>query len=571
LFSIPLVVIIVLICSLFESFYILPHHLYKALSKPFKKEPAWREQFENKFLHFKYHYRRLLAYTLEHRAMTFSITFSGLVLAFGLVIAGRVPFTFFPSPEANTLTAYVQFASGTPAVRVQHFLTEMETALYQAEQSFDESLIQDAVVYQNLAFSENTARSERGSEFGTIFVELTAPDLRDIRNPEFIERWKSFIPKESYIESLNIESPKSGPPGLDIDIQLGGANTESLKAAALELRAAIERFVGVYNAEDDVPFGRTQWILELTPQGHALGLTAQDIATQVRSAFEGYSVQSFYDNEDKIDVKVLLPDNERFSFSRFDSLPIITPSGIAVPLSNVTTVKSKVGMQALRHTDTRLAVHVTASVDYEQTNANRVLASLAKDVMPEIAQKHGVTWSFAGTSADETHTLGEMKTGAIVGFAMIYLILCWILSSYLWPFIVMLAIPFGLAGAIYGHFLLGLDLTLLSLFGLFGLAGIVINDSIIMIMTYIRHREAGLIVHDALLQAGSDRLRAVLLTSLTTIGGLAPLLFETSLQAQFLIPMAASIVFGLTLSTALVLIVIPGLIQYFEEIKKSTG
>lgn len=569
LISIPVAVIIVLFCSLFEAFYILPNHLYHALSKPFKPEPQWRIVFENKFLHFKYQYRRFLAYTLHHRAMTFSITISALVLALGLLISGRVPFTFFPSPEANTLTAYVQFASGTPSGRVQDFLSDMENALYKAEESFDEHLIVDAVVYQNLAFSESTERKERGGEFGTIFVELTAPDSRDIRNPEFIERWKSLIKTPAYIETLNIESPKSAALGLDIDVQLTGSNPETLKAAATELRAAIEKYVGVYNTEDDLPFGRTQWILALTPQAHALGLNAEEIANQVRAAFEGYSVQSFYDNEDKIDVRVMLPDAERYHFARFDSFPIITPSGAAVPLANVASIQSKVGMQALRHTDSRLAAHVTAAVDTETTNGNRVLASLAKDVMPGIAKKYGVQWSFEGASADEEHTLGEMKMGSIIGMIMIYLILCWILSSYTWPFLVMLAIPFGFAGAIYGHFLLGIDLTLLSLFGLFGLAGIVINDSIILIMTYIRHREDGMEVYDALLQAGSDRLRAVLLTSLTTIVGLVPLLFETSLQAQFLIPMAVAMTFGLTMSTVLVLIVIPGLIQYCEERSRS--
>jgi multidrug efflux pump subunit AcrB len=398
-----------------------------------------------------------------------------------------------------------------------------------------------------------------------MFVELTAPDSRDIRNPQLIERWRSLLPKAPFIESVNIESPKSGPPGLDIDVELSGADPQTLKAAAMALRHAVEKYVGVFNAEDDLPYGRTQWILEMTPQGRTLGLNVNEVARQVRSAFEGYDVQSYYINEDEISVRVMLPDHERFQFARFDSFPIITPKGTAVPLSNIATIKSKVGMQSLQHTNARLAVHVTASVDTEVSNANRILASLEKDILPGIANQYGVTWAFDGTSADEEHTLKEMKMGFIIGIAMIYLILCWILSSFTWPFLVMLAIPFGLSGAIYGHMLLGLDLTLLSLFGLFGLAGIVINDSIILIMTYQRHREEGLDVRDALIQAGSDRLRAVLLTSLTTIGGLVPLMFETSLQALFLVPMAVAMTFGLTMSTVLVLIVIPGIIQYVEE------
>lgn len=569
LFSIPYVVILVLLCSLFEAFYILPNHLYHALSKPFKPEPAWRLKFENHFEHFKYKYRCFLAYCLKHRSMTFAITASVLILSFGMVISGRVPFTFFPSPEPNSLNATVQFASGTPDSRVKEYLTQMEAALYQAEKSFDEKLVVDTIVYQNYAYNESTNKIETGSEFGSMYIELTAPDSREIRNPQIIERWKSLLPKAAFIESVNIESPKSGPPGLDIDVELSGANPETLKAAAVDLRNAIEKYVGVFNAEDDLPYGRTQWILEMTPQGRTLGLNVDEVARQVRSAFEGYQVQSFYDNEDEIAVRVMLPDHERFHFARFDSFPIITPNGAAVPLGNIATIKSKVGMQSLQHTDTRLAVHVTASVDTEVSNANRILASLKKDVLPGITHKYGVTWSFDGVSADEEHTLKEMKMGFIIGITMIYLILCWILTSFTWPFLVMLAIPFGLSGAIYGHMLLGLDLTLLSLFGLFGLAGIVINDSIIMIMTYQRHRVDGMEVRDALIQAGSDRLRAVLLTSLTTIVGLVPLMFETSLQALFLVPMAVAMTFGLSLSTILVLIVIPGLIEYTEEKRSS--
>lgn len=570
LFSIPLVVIIVLLCSLFEAFYILPNHLYKSFSKPFKPEPAWRQRFEDHFLYFKYQYQHVLALCLKHRAMTFSLAASLVILSLGLVMGGRVPFTFFPSPEANILTARIQFASGTPSTRVKDYLINMEKALYQAQESFDEDLILKAVVYQNYAYNEATNRTEIGTEYGSMMVELTPPDSRDIRNPEIIERWKSFLPKEAYIESVNIESPKSASLGLDIDVELSGADANTLKAAALELRTAIEKYVGVFNAADDLPFGRTQWILNLTPQAHTLGLTPDNIAGQIRAAFEGYEVQSFYVNEDEISVKVMLPDQERNYYSHLDAFPIITPQGAVVPFSNIASTQTKIGMQTLQHSDGRLAVHVTAAVDTEQANTNQILSSLRKETLPQLAKKYGITWSFDGTTADEKHTLEEMKMGFIIGLAMIYLILCWILSSYLWPFLVMLAIPFGLTGAIYGHLLLGLDLTLLSLFGLFGLSGIVINDSIILIMTYQRHRESGMEVTEALIQAGSDRLRAVLLTSLTTIGGLVPLMFETSLQAQFLIPMAVSMTFGLSLSTILVLIVIPALIQYCEEKRNLT-
>lgn len=568
LFIIPLVVIIVLTCSLFEAFFILPGHLYHALKKPFKPNPAWRDKFEVKYNAFKEKYAAFLEVTLRNRGLTFSATFAIFLISLGLVAGGRVPFTFFPSPEANKVTGYVQFVSGTPPQRVADFLNQMEIALYQANDELGGDLVVDALLYQNLAFSENTERNDKGSEFGTVFVELTEPDSRTTRNPDFIKLWLSHLKIPAYVESLNIESPKTGPPGIDIDIELTGGSPEVLKAAAVELNEAIRRYVGVYNVEDDLPFGRTQWILKLTPMGRTLGLSVEDISTQIRSAFEGQIVQKFYDYEDEIEVRVMLPDAERHTFARFHNFPVVTPTGQVVPLSNVVNLETKVGMQALRHTDSRLAVHVTGEVDSKIANANQILQTLKDDVLPEIVEKYNLRWSFEGTSKDEERALSEMQSGSLLGLAMIYLILCAILSSYTWPLIVLAAIPFGITGAIVGHGILGIDLTLLSLFGLFGLAGIVINDSIILILTYFTHREKGLSVHDAALHAGRDRLRAVLLTSLTTIGGLMPLLFETSLQAQFLIPMAASLVFGLMFSTALVLIVLPSLIVWSEEVRE---
>lgn len=567
LFTLPAIVIIVLTCSLFESFYILPGHLYHAFQKETQLKPAaWRQKFDARFEHFRDNiYRPFLKKTLEHRAVTCSSALALLLIAIGLMLGGRVPFTFFPSPEASLLTAYVRFSAGTPSERVSDYLNKVEKALYQTNDDFGGALIRNAVVYNNIAFSENTERSEEGAEFGTIVVELIPPDERNVRNPQFIAHWQSLIPPTAYLDTLSIESPKTGVPGADIDIALQGGNSETLKAAAMYLNDALRHFAGVYNLSDDLPFGRTQWIVSLTAQGRAMGLTTESLAAQLRAAFEGQLVQTFYDHEDELEVRVSLPDAERNTFSRFEHFPIHIPSGAMIPLSNVASLKSHQGMQALRHMDGTLSVHVTAEVDPMQANANRILADVSKTIVPELKKRFGVTASFEGTSHDQEVTLRDMKMGSYLGMMLIYLILSWVLSSYRWPLIVLTAIPFGLAGAIFGHWLLGLDLTLLSLFGLFGLAGIVINDSIILVLRYFEHRAANLSVEDAALHAGIDRLRAVLLTSVTTIVGLLPLIFETSLQAQFLIPMAVAMVFGLAASTTMVLIVLPSMISYYES------
>jgi multidrug efflux pump subunit AcrB len=230
--------------------------------------------------------------------------------------------------------------------------------------------------------------------------------------------------------------------------------------------------------------------------------------------------------------------------------------------------RAQQGFLSVRHADGQLAVEVSGEVDASVSNANRVLAALEQSVLHELESRYGIEYSFEGRAADQAETIGDMKRGVFLGLTLIYLVLAWVFASYGWPLVVMAVIPFGVVGALIGHWAMGLDITILSLFGLFGLSGIVVNDSIILVSFYKRLRESGLALHEALVEAACQRLRAVLLTSLTTIAGLTPLLFETSLQAQFLIPMATSIAFGLAFATALVLVLVPVLLSMHEEVHR---
>ena len=237
-----------------------------------------------------------------------------------------------------------------------------------------------------------------------------------------------------------------------------------------------------------------------------------------------------------------------------------------MPLSTVARWDSRQGFEALRHADGRLAVEVTADVDRAVNNANEIMAGLEARVLPELAGKYGIDYTFEGRSADQRETLSDMRKGLVLGLLLIYLVLAWVFGSYGLPLVVMTAIPFGLIGALFGHLLMGLEVTILSIFGVFGLSGIVVNDSIILVSFYKRLRTEGMEVAEALVEASCQRLRAMLLTSLTTIAGLTPLLFETSRQAQFLIPMATSIAFGLAFATVLVLVVVPAMVSVYEGI-----
>ena len=248
-----------------------------------------------------------------------------------------------------------------------------------------------------------------------------------------------------------------------------------------------------------------------------------------------------------------------------DTFDIILPTGGIVPVSNLVDISTRRGFDSVRHADGRLAVTVTGDVDSAVSNANTVLENFRSNNMQSLSAQWGVQFSMEGRQADQKETITDMRRGAMLALIMIYLVLAWVFGSYGWPLVVMAIIPFGLVGAFWGHVFLGLDLTVLSLFGFFGLAGIVVNDSIILVIFFRQLRQQGMALREAVIEAACKRLRAVLLTSLTTIGGLTPLFFETSLQAQFLIPMATSIAFGLAFSTLLVLLLVPVLLYSYER------
>jgi len=324
-------------------------------------------------------------------------------------------------------------------------------------------------------------------------------------------------------------------------------------------------FPGISGIEDDMPYGREQWIYSLTPLGMALGLTVESVGQQLRAAFDGHLTQIFQVGDDEVEVRVMLPDNERYSLASLENFMLQLPNGARVPFSTAVQITTQRGFEAIRHAEGLLATQVSADVDNAVNNSNKILANLTEKFLPDLSARYGVEYTFEGRAADQAETLGDMKRGLVVAICLMYMILAWQFASYGWPLVVMSVIPFGLVGAIFGHWVMGLDLTILSLFGFFGLSGIVVNDSIVLVTFYRQLREDGVPVQEALVEAACQRLRAVLLTSLTTIFGLMPLLFETSLQAQFLIPMATSIAFGLMFSTILVLLAVPALLAIYEH------
>jgi multidrug efflux pump subunit AcrB len=573
LFAIPLVVVCVIFASLIESFLVLPGHLRATLVHVSQEKTGKiRTALDNGFTYLRDRlFRPLVTGAVARPFTTISCAVTALVLAISLIVGNRIAFNFFPTAEATILHANIAFVSGTSPSVTKEYALHVAEALAKAEKELGIGLVKTALVQTGQLQASQTRSRPRGDQFANIMVELAQPDDRDVRNRQIIDLWRKNVREQPGIESLSIFERRGGPPGRDLDISLQGAAPAKLKLAALELAQSLKTVPGVSGIEDDLPYGAQQLIYSLTPQGRALGLTVEDVGRQLRNSYDGSLAQIFQDQGDEVEVRVMLPDAERYRLGSLESIGIRLASGSTVPLLTAVDIAYRRGFETLRHLDGNLSVRVVADVDPALNNNDAVISALRESVLTRLVDTYGITYQFEGRAADQAETLGDMKLGLVFGLAMIYLVLAWVFASYGWPLVVMMAIPFGLVGAITGHFLMGIDLTILSLFGFFGLSGIVVNDSIILVIFFKQLREGGMPYKEAIIEAACQRLRAVLLTSLTTIGGLTPLLFETSLQAQFLIPMAVSISFGLALATALVLIVIPAMLNVHEMIAERFG
>jgi len=563
--AIPIVVISIIAASVLECFLVLPGHLQQSfrhlrsdhqLAEPRSFDLVF-EKFRNVF------FRRFVGYAIHHRLVTLAVTLGFLLLGIGLIVGGRVNFNFFPSPDGTLVFADVQFHAGTPEKQMKAYLEVLSKSLQKTDNELrrNGTLVKTEVSY----LYKGSLEKGESPDYASITVELTGPDKRQITNQKFVDTWRENTPKSQWVNNLMIAAPKAGPPGEDINIQLSGLTIESLKQAAEQLKIKLAKYRGVSNVTDDLPYGQEQLVFDLKPQGEALGLTVSNIGQQLSGAFIGALAQVYHEPNEEIEVRVMLPKAEKDNLNVLSAFPIITPQGTVVPLYSVADFKFKRGFDIINHTNTKLTVNVTAEVNSSVANSNNILANINKKYLPQLAKQYGVKYSFEGKAEEQRETLRDMKYGMMLALVMIYIILAWVFASYGWPIVVMIAIPLGLIGAIIGHWVMGMDLTILSLFGFFGLAGIVINDSIILIVRYKELRGQMDHHHNAVIEASCQRLRAVLLTSLTTIAGLTPLLFERSLQAQFLIPMAISITFGLAFATLLILVVVPTLLSLYED------
>ncbi len=528
--------------------------------------PMWfRRTFDAGFEWFRDRpFRAIVATTFSWRYVTLAAVVASLIVATGLVRGGRVGFVFFPSPEAENIRATIYFNPGIPEDVAINALAAIENALRQAEVKLTEGR-DERLVVASFATLGDAGGVNRGDNVAGIDVQLAASERREVRTPEIVKTWREMLPKLAGISRISIFERRGGPPGRDLDIWLQNARPEILKQASIELQDLLTSYPGVSGVSDDLAYGKPELVMELTPRGRALGFTVESAARQIRNAFEGAIPRRFTQGDEEITIRVrqTVTDN---GGSMLRNLSLKAPSGEFVPLSEIVTLDDRQGFAAIQRRDGKTTVSVTADVDTEITSNVEIVRDLSSGKIQAIAQKHGIDYRFSGREEERKDAFADLQIGTIAALVAIYLILAAIFASYSRPLAVMSIIPFGIVGAIVGHYLMGFQLTILSMIGLLGLTGILVNDSIILVSRTDERLKEGQSIAEATVGAAQDRLRAVLLTSLTTIGGLLPLLFERSLQAQFLMPMAITIVFGLATATILVLVLVPSLMGIGADI-----
>jgi multidrug efflux pump subunit AcrB len=566
--EIPVVVIIVLIASLVECLLVLPSHMRHALARLPSEPSRFRKAFNRRFEALRDgHYRRLVAQAIEWRYTTLALAAAFLVLTIGLLAGGRIGFVFFHGPEADKLEANLVMAPGTPRAETERALAAIERAAYVAGSQLAPDR-PDLFVMLLSRLGESFSAgpglpSAAGDAVGGIVVELLPADVRNLKATDFAAAWEDAVSAIPGVESLTIRERLGGPPGREVDIRLrGDIPPRQLKAAALEVRALLERLDGVSQVGDDLDYGKEEILVRLTSRGEALGFTTERLGRQLRDAFEGTIAKRFARGDEEVDIRVRY-DAEARADSELERLILQGPEGADVRLGEVADLTLTRGFASINRRDGKREVAITAELDEAVILLDQVQAAIDEG-LEAISRSYGISHEWVGRAEEQRNTLADLRLGGLIGLALIYIILAWVFASFTRPLAVMAVIPFGLVGAVVGHMVMGFDLTILSLVSLLGLSGILVNDSIIMVTTIDQRRADGEPPLDAIINGSADRLRAVLLTSLTTIGGLTPLLFETSLQAQFLQPMAVTLVFGLMVTTFLVLFVVPALLAVQE-------
>jgi len=574
--DIPWTVIFVLLASLVECFLILPNHMYHALVGAAKERwYDWPSRQVNRG--FNWVRARLFRPFMRWVVVGRYAVLAGLVLLLSLSVTqlmrGDVPWRFFAAPEQGTLTGNFVMSPDATRDDTLAMLREVQRAANDLSARMEAEHGANPILHMLGEVGGNAGRSLAGAEnrtpdqLGSVSIDLIDADFRPYSSFQFTAMLQDEVRRHPLLEEISFRSFGFGPGGDSLSIELFGADAQTLKDAAEALKTQLAVFGEITGLEDTLPFDKQEMVLHLTPQGQALGFSTEDLARELRQRLTGIEAATFPEGMRSASVRVTLPDAERGS-DFLESTVLRSATGQFLPLGDIVRVEMRQGFSSIARQNGVRVVTVSGDLsDDDAARAREILQQIEAEILPRLAEDFALTWRLSGLAEQEREFLGDALLGLIACLVVIYATLTWVFSSWLRPLVVMAVIPFGLIGVIYGHAAWGQAMTIFSVVGMIGMAGIIINDSIVLVSTVDQYaRERGLI--PSIVDAAADRLRPVLLTTLTTVLGLAPLLFEQSNQAQFLKPTVVTLVYGLGFGMALVLLIVPSLLAVGHDLER---
>ena len=576
---IPLTVMTILVISLVESLFVLPAHLSLGRQSKEAGKATVADKLRkvvvgglDRFVQGPY--RRFLAFNLSYRYLSVAVGIAVLLTCIGLVKGGVVQFRFMPEVDGDKITASLEMPLGTPVeetAAVHDFIVkkgEEVVAAYDREIGRSETSLRQlySVVGSTMAKGgPQGGEGNSGAHLSNIAILLTPSEERGYPALEITNRWRAAVGEIPGIDSLSFSSNLMHM-GDNVDVQLAHNDFEILVEAAGRLKESLAAYPGVFDIKDSYPAGKRELKIKLTPAARTLGITEEELGQQVRSAFYGAEALRLQRGRNEVKVMVRYPQEDRKHLLSFENMRIRTQDGSEIPLSLAAEISDGRGYSTINRSERKRVINVTASVDFSKGNADDILADLKESVLRQLlADYPGLSYDMEGEAKERRESMGSMGRGFLLAMFAIYALLAIPFRSYSQPFLVMSAIPFGVVGAVVGHLIMGYDLNMLSLFGIVALSGVVVNDSLLLIDQVNRNRQAGKDILLAVIDSGTRRFRPILLTSLTTFFGLMPMIAETSVQAQFLIPMAISLGFGIMFATGITLLLVPSLYMILED------
>ncbi len=576
--DIPFTVIVVLLASLIECFLILPHHMSHALMASGKRHwYDWPSRTVTKgFDWFRETvFRRFITYVIWARYPVFAMAVLALVAMSSFFIRGDVTWRFFNAPERGSVTGNFAMLPGASRDDTLEMMREMQRATAEVAATYEAEHGRNPLDFVLTQIGGSSGRGLAGSDtkdtdqLGSIAIELIDADLRPYSSFKFVADLQDAVRRHPLLETVSFRGWRSGPGGDSLDVQFYGAEAETLKAASEALKTALAQFGEVSAVEDNLAYDKEELILDLTAQGQALGFTIDELGRVLRNRLNGIEAATFPDGPRSATIRVELPRGE-LTADFLERTFLRSATGDYIPLTDVVAVTSQSGFSTVRRENGLRVISVTGDISEDDpARAEEIMTNVKEVILPEIEQTLGVSSQLSGLAEQEREFLTDAALGFILCLIGIYIALAWVFSSWTRPIVIMLIIPFGLIGTIYGHYAWEVPLSMFTVVGLIGMTGIIINDSIVLVSTVDDYaKDRGLI--PAIIDGASDRLRPVLLTTLTTVLGLAPLLFEGSRHAQFLKPTVITLCYGLGVGLFLVLLVVPSLMAMQADVKRQT-